>query len=342
MSSTDASGDAAAADTSREDAPSGRHQRRAQREASRAEAKADEAGREAERTDDTAEEIGNRAEQAGSKVYSELAGLGTSGEGEAPIRAVELLGRVGLAGYGLVHVLIGIIAGHVALAGGGQPDQQGALRALAAGTPGFVGIIVVVVGLVAFAVWQGVAAATGFRWTSGGTRFRKRVGAGAKTVAVLAVALVGVRLLVTGSSGSSSSAGSESLTAGLLTLPAGRILVAVLGAVVVGIAVAMGYTGIARTFSDDLDYDRLPDRLRRPVEVLGVAGHVARAIAFAIVGVLFVVAAWRADPRTAGGLDQALTLLAGQPFGPFLLLVVGVGIAAFGVYSFAESWTRRI
>ena len=258
------------------------------------------------------------------------------------MRAVELLGRLGLVGYGLVHILIGAIAVHLALTGGGQPDQQGALSSLVGSLVGVVVIVVIVVGLVAFALWQGLAAATGFRWTSGGVRFRKRVGAGAKTVAVLAVAVVGVRLLLTGSSGGSSSTSSEAATAGLLALPAGRVLVGIVGVVVVIVAVATAYTGIARNFSDDLDYRRLPDRLRRPVEVLGVFGHLARALAFAVVGVLFGIAALRADPGRAGGLDQALTALAAQPFGPVLLLVVALGFIAFGAYTFAESWARRI
>ena len=275
-------------------------------------------------------------------VYSELAGLGAGGEGEAPVRGVELLGRIGLVSYGVVHVLIGLIAVRVAFSSGGEPDQQGALTNVAHGPLGSVVIVVVVVGLVAFAVWQGLAAGAGFRWTSGSVRFRKRVGAGAKTVAVLAVAGVGVRLLVTGSSGGSSSVGSEEVTAGLLALPAGRVLVALLGGVVLVVAVTMGYTGVTRTFSDDLDYERLPERLRRPVEVTGVAGHVARAVAFAIVGVLFGVAALRADPARAGGLDQALATLAAQPFGPVMLTAVGAGFAAFGLYTFAESWARRI
>lgn len=336
------SGDAAAADTSREDAASNPAERKAEQEAARAEEKAEEAGQKAERSDDPAEEIEERAEQAGDKVYSELAGLGAGGEGEAPVRAVEVLGRTGLFGYGLVHVLIGIIAAQVALSGGGQPDQQGALSSLAGSSVGFVVVAVVVAGLVAFAVWQGLAAIMGFRWTSGGVRLRKRVGAGAKTIAVLAVAGIGVRLLVTGSSGGSSSASSEEVTAGLLTLPGGRLLVFVLGVVVLAVAVMMGYTGIARTFSDDLDYDRLPDRLRRPVELLGVAGHLARAAAFATVAMLFGVAALRLDPGSAGGLDQALTTLAAQSFGPLVLLAVGVGFAAFGIFTFAESWARRI
>jgi hypothetical protein len=342
VATQDTSGDAASADTSREDAPSTTTEKRAERETSRAEKRAEEAGERARRSDDPAEEASERAEQAAEHVYSELAGLGAAGEGEAPVRAVELLGRVGLIGYGLVHVLIGGIAVHLALAGGGQPDQQGALGSLVTSAVGIVVVGVVVVGLVAFAVWQGLAAATGFRWTSGGVRFRKRVGAGAKTVAVLAVALAGARLLLTGSSGGSSSASSETATAGLLTLPAGRLLVVSVSLVVIVIAVATGYTGVARNFSDDLDYRRLPDHLRRPVEVLGIVGHLARALAFAIVGVLFGFAALRSDPGRAGGLDQALTTLAAQPYGPLLLLAVALGFIAFGLYTFAESWARRI
>jgi len=317
-------------------------EQKAERETSRAEEKAERSAERAERSDDPTEEASQRTQQAAEHVRGELAGLGAAGEGEAPVRAVELLGRLGLVGYGLVHVLIGAIAVHLALTGGGQPDQQGALGSLVGSGAGVMVIIVVVIGLVAFALWQSLAAATGFRWTSGGVRFRKRVGAGAKTIAVLAVAVAGIRLLLTGSSGGSSSTSSEAATAGLLALPAGRLLVGVVGVVVLIVAVATAYTGIARNFSDDLDYGRVPDRLRRPVEVLGVFGHVARALAFAVVGGLFGVAALRADPGRAGGLDQALTTLAAQPYGPLLLLVVALGFVAFGLYTFAEAWARRI
>ena len=50
-------------------------------------------------------------------------------------------------------------------------------------------LVVFVAGLVAFAAWQIAATVAGFRWVSGGERFRKRVGAASKAVAVLAVAL---------------------------------------------------------------------------------------------------------------------------------------------------------
>jgi Domain of Unknown Function (DUF1206) len=58
--------------------------------------------------------------------------------------------------------------------------------------------------------------------------------------------------------------------------------------------------------------------------------------------VLFGVAALRVDPGRAGGLDQALTTLAAKAYGPLLLLAVALGFIAFGIYTFAEAWARRI
>jgi Domain of Unknown Function (DUF1206) len=263
------------------------------------------------------------------------------GEGEAPNRAVELLGRVGLASYGLVHLLIGVIAVQIAVSGGGQADQQGALSTLAAEPFGFALIVVIVIGLVAFGIWQGLAAATGFRWASGWARTQRRIAAGATAVGVLFVALIGVQLLVTGSSGSSSGS-SQQTTAGLLALPGGRLIVGVVALVVLVIAGATAWTGIRGDFAEDLDWSRLPDGLRRPAYWLGIAGHALRAVAFAVMAVLFAVAAIRNNPAWAGGIDAALKALAAQPFGPVLLLVVALGFVAYGLYCGADAWARRI
>jgi hypothetical protein len=68
------------------------------------------------------------------------------------------------------------------------------------------------------------------------------------------------------------------------------------------------------------------------VELLGVAGYLARAVVFGVLGVLVVVAGFRDEASRARGLDAALKTLAGQPYGTALLLAVAAGLAAFGVY----------
>jgi hypothetical protein len=40
-------------------------------------------------------------------------------------------------------------------------------------------------------------------------------------------------------------------------------------------------------------------------------------------------------------MDEALKSLQDQPFGPWLLLIIAVGIAAYGIYCFARARYQR-
>ena len=116
---------------------------------------------------------------------------------DAPGRVVDALGRIGLVGYGVVHLLVAWLALQVAFGVPDQaPDAQGAVGTIAGRPGGVVALGVVAVGLVAFALWQLVAAALGFRWVSGGERFRKRVGAVAKAIAMAGLAAIVIQYLV--------------------------------------------------------------------------------------------------------------------------------------------------
>jgi hypothetical protein len=60
-----------------------------------------------------------------------------------------------------------------------------------------------------------------------------------------------------------------------------------------------------------------------------------RGLVIAGAGVLVVVAGGRSEPNTATGLDRALKTLGAQPYGAALLIAAGLGIIAYGMYSFA-------
>lgn len=274
-------------------------------------------------------------------VAHEAVDKAVSGGGDAPSRAVELLGRVGLVAYGAVHVVIAGLGTRLAVGVSGEEvDQRGAIAALARFGPVSTAMLVVcVAGLASFALWQVAAAATGFRWTSGGERVRKRVGAAAKAVAVLTVAAVAARFLL-GDPGPSGRAGPQLAATALLELPAGRWLVAGLAAFVVVVAATMIYTAVARTFMGDL-VDGMPGRARRVATVLGAYGNLARAVVFGVVGALFAEAAVYGDPRRTGGFNEALRGLAAAGSGATPLLVVSAGLACFGVYCLLDARYRR-
>jgi hypothetical protein len=272
-------------------------------------------------------------------VLAGLRRLVRGGRSDAPGDVVDTLGRIGLVGYGVVHLLVAWLA--LAVAFGvpdAPPDAGGAIATVARSPGGTLLLGLVAVGLVAFALWQLSAAAVGFRWVHGGERFRKRSGAVAKALATGGLAVLIVDALVGRDSGNATTA--QSLAAGLLALPAGRVLLGAVAGVILALAATMTYTGVRRTFMGDLDVRRL-GQARRLVEALGVAGHLARALAVAVVGLLAGAAALFADPNRAGGLDSALRALGSTGLGAGLLVVVAVGFGAFGLFCIADAATRR-
>lgn len=257
---------------------------------------------------------------------------------------VDVLGRIGLVGYGVVHLLVAWLSIEVALGVPDlAPDADGAVGAVHRTPGGVFALALAVSGLLAFALWQVVAAAIGFRWVSGGERVRKRVGAVSKAIAMSALAGVVVTYLLR--MGGQGAGGVPQLAAGVLGLPAGRLLLGLVAAVILVIAATMAYTGVRRTFMGDLDVRRLGPTARRAIELVGSVGTLSRALALAVVGLLVGTAALFADPSRAGGLDVALRALgAVAPLGamaPWLLVVVAIGFGAFGLFCFADAATRR-
>lgn len=262
------------------------------------------------------------------------------GPSDAPGRPIDALGRIGLVAYGVVHLLVAWLALEAAFGiRGASADAQGAVATIAATGFGTAALVLVTIGLVAFAVWQLAAAALGFRWVSGGERFRKRVGATSKAIAMLVLAVIAGGFVDGRNDPPNGDA--RTLTAELLALPAGRLLVGAVAVTVLVIAGAMVYTGVRRTFLGDLDLSDVGPAARRAVELLGSVGTLARAAALGLVGVGIGTAAVLADAQAAGGLDVALRGLADTTAGTALLVVVAAGFAAFGLFCFADAALRR-
>jgi hypothetical protein len=74
----------------------------------------------------------------------------------------------------------------------------------------------------------------------------------------------------------------------------------------------------------------------------GRLGYAARGAVFGVIGVFLIQAALQTDPDAARGLGGALGTLARQPFGPYILGTVAVGLAAYGVFMFVTARYRRI
>ena len=87
---------------------------------------------------------------------------------------------------------------------------------------------------------------------------------------------------------------------------------------------------------------RLGATARRAVVWVSRFGQAARGVVFGMIGLFFILAAWRYNPAEAKGLAGALEALRRQPFGPWLLALVALGLIAYGIYQFVKARYRRI
>jgi len=256
-------------------------------------------------------------------------------------RVLVGLTRMGFIGYGVLHLAVAWIAVQLALGNGGEEgDQAGAFRTLAGQPFGRFILVVTIVGLAAMTIWQVLLAGFGHRDKRGAGRAFERVASGARAVVYAVLAYTAGKVVAGAPSNSAEQ--QQHATAGVMAKPAGVWLVGLAGLVVLAVGIGMIWYGAKRKFQQKLMLGRMSARTRSVAGRLGQVGYIAKGAAFGIVGLLLADAAVTNDPGKSRGLDAALRTLAQQPYGEALLIAVGVGFAAFGVYCFLQSRYRKI
>ena len=242
--------------------------------------------------------------------------------------------RVGLVSYGVVHLLIGWIALQIAWSGGGDASSGGALREVAEKPFGEALLWIAAAGLAALTVWQLPDRALGLRVGDGDRRrtasdWLQRVGPsctrrwpsrrrGSPRARAAAAA----------------TRTEEGLTARpAVGVPAGRILVAVVGVAIIAVAVSQVHRGVTDGFTHDLERRR-DDRRRRdrscwPWAVSATSARGSRS-------------AWSAccsagRPSRTTPTRPAASTMRSRPCGTsrsgrYLLTLVALGLASFGLF----------
>lgn len=252
---------------------------------------------------------------------------------------LEAIARMGYGARGIIYLIIGSLAVQTAFnAGGRTTDAEGALLTVLRQPFGQVLLGIVAAGLVSYALWRFVQAV----WDA------DRHGHGLKGIVIrsgllisalthASLAYLAVRLIFGWSTGGGK--GSEGWTAWLFTLPWGRWAVALVGVIVIGVGLAHMMKAWKARFERRLKLRADELKWVSPVCRFGLA---SRGVVFMIVGGFFITAALKFSSREARGFEGALEALRQQPYSPWLLAVVAVGLMAFGVYSIVEGLYRRI
>ena len=275
-----------------------------------------------------------------SQSVRSLDSVGAVGESFVRSLAFEWLSRAGFLARALVYGIIGVLALKLAVGHGGKlANQQGALHTVAHQPFGKLLLTLVAVGLGGYSLWRFVRAGIGHGPEGSDTGF-ERVSAFASGIAYGAICTLAIEILL--GAGRRSEVSPKKSTAGVFGWPGGTWIVGLAGAVMIVVALYQGYRGLTKKFLDDSKVEEMGPTVKKWIGRLGLIGHVARMIVFALIGIFLVKAAIDYNPNKAVGLDGALAKLAHNSYGPLLLGIVATGLIAFGLYSLSDARYRRI
>jgi uncharacterized protein DUF1206 len=254
---------------------------------------------------------------------------------------MDMLARLGYAVRGIMYVTIGAIALQAALGKTSSPaDQIGAIARLGEGPGGRLLLWVILVGLAAYSLWGLIRAVLDpFHKGSDTAGLMARGGylISAASYAFFAYATYG---LLRGTGGSGSGA-SMSFIGQLMQMPAGRILVAVIGLATLAGGLYQIYAGLTMNFEHRFKPYALSADQLRTAKQLGKIGTAVRGIVVAIMGAFILLAASSADPSKARGFSGALSFLGQQPYGLYILAIIAAGLIFLGLYSLmSAAWFR--
>lgn len=253
--------------------------------------------------------------------------------------------RAGFVARGVTYALIGTLALAIAAGagtGGHGPNQQGALALIASAPLGGVLLVAIALGVLGYATWKLCQGVRGRGPEGGGSpkpgERAANVGGG---IAYLALCGLAIEVLVGG--GSSSGSGSpRHAAAGVLSWPGGQVIVGLVGAAIMIGAVVQIFRAIGGKFAEQNKTEQMSHDQRATFLLIGRIGQIARAVAFALIGIFLIKTAVQYNAADAVGLDGALERLRNEPLGPLWLGLVAAGLILFAVFSLFEARYRRL
>ncbi|MDT0492837.1 DUF1206 domain-containing protein [Streptomyces griseus] len=259
--------------------------------------------------------------------------------------AVEAGARAGFGARGVIYVLVGALALQIAFSGGGgqQADRGGAIAEIAEKPFGRIVLWLLGIGLVGMALWRLSEALFGQAGPDGGKPTKRAMAAG--RFVFYGFAAFSVLSFAAGDSSSGSGSSdqqSQDITAKALGWPGGQWIVAIGGVAVAGAGLWIAGRAILRKYHKHLKMAEMSQKVRRAVDITGVFGGSARGAVFATAGGFAVAAAVKHEPDQTKGMDDTIRSFTETPVGPWLLVVIALGLVAFGVFSWFNARYRKV
>lgn len=254
---------------------------------------------------------------------------------------IQTWAKLGFAVGGFVYVMVGFLAVLVAYDNRGHVvGPKGAIQRIGAQPYGEFLLAFVSIGLFGYAAWCFVQAILDTDRDGNDLKgIALRIGEFCSGLAYGSLGLLAFnRMRGEGAGGSSA----RHWTAMILAHGPGAWLVGLAGVIFVAVGFGLVTYALREGFRKYLRLEEMDGAAREWIVQLGKWGYIALAVVFGLIGWFLVSAAVHSEANRAKGLDGALQTIAEQSYGPWLLAIVAVGLAAYGAFMLVEARYRRL
>lgn len=250
---------------------------------------------------------------------------------------VERIGRIGYAVKGITYLLLAYITMRAVVGNGRAQNTRGAMREIEGPAVGDIALLLIAVGLGAYALWKLYFAVANPEQREAANRL------GAAFVAAVngGLAFEAVRLALSSRSGTSGGNEAVHWSALVLAQPLGAPVLGMVGAAIAAYGIERVAKGAGARLDRQLRLRELEPSTRKAVVTAARLGIAARGVVFVLVGVFLVQAALNANPADAKDFGYTLRELQNQRFGPWLLGAAAIGLFLYGVYELVRARYRR-
>jgi hypothetical protein len=264
---------------------------------------------------------------------------------------VVKVGRAGWFAKGAVYLIAGFLALSIAAKASGwaaststtgtqEASPTGAIKTVAGSRGGTMLLWVLAIGMLLYAAWRVVSAL--LPGGTGAKAWARRIGYVASAVMYTTFAISAIGLARRSPGVPNGNTKVTDMSASVMTHTAGRLVIGVVGVIVIAVGLYRISKGATMDVADELDMAGMSRVRVTWTKRLGAVGEMGRGVGFGLVGFFLVRSAVTYDAAQATGLDGALRRLAVESWGVAVVVIVGIGFAAYGLFCLATFTHRRL
>jgi hypothetical protein len=253
---------------------------------------------------------------------------------------IQRMAKAGYAAKGIVYFLLGVLAFMAAFELGrsaSEASRGNVFRMVRDAPAGGVLMGVLALGLVCYALWRMVQAfAPKYGHENKG---KKRVMYFFSGLAYAGVAFAAIKMALWHQESGGNQ--QQELAANLLARKGGQWLTGLVALLLLGTGIYQIYYGWSEKYRKHVQESNIPSQHAHLLLRSGKIGYIARGLVWVVISFLLFRAALHARAAEAGDTADAFRFLEASPFGSYLLGAVGLGLVAFGIFSWVRAAYER-